>query len=82
MAVFEVLPINKEIEHIILTNPVEDALYKFARSKGMLTMKEDAIIKSIEGIVPFEEANTLGGVLLEDEEAEEGNVSEVEERTI
>ena len=82
MAVFEVLPINKEIEHIILTNPVEDALYKFARSKGMLTMKEDAIIKSIEGIVPFEEANTLGGVLLEDEEAEEGNVSEVVERTI
>ena len=27
----------------------------------MLTMKEDAMIKSAQGIVPFEEVNTLGG---------------------
>jgi hypothetical protein len=27
----------------------------------MLTMKEDAIIKSAQGLVPFEEVNTLGG---------------------
>ncbi len=27
----------------------------------MLTMKEDAIIKSARGEIPFEEVNTLGG---------------------
>jgi hypothetical protein len=27
----------------------------------MLTMKEDAIIKSAKGMIPFEEVNTLGG---------------------
>jgi hypothetical protein len=27
----------------------------------MLTMKEDAIIKSAKGVIPFEEVNTLGG---------------------
>ena len=68
IAVLEVLEMNKEIEHIILTNPVEEALYKAARSNGMLTMKEDAIIKSMEGVVPFEEVNALGGALLTDEE--------------
>ena len=71
IAVLEILEINKEIEHIILTNPVEEALYKAARSKGMLTMKEDAIIKSMEGVVPFEEVNTLGGALLVDEESDQ-----------
>ena len=28
---------------------------------GMLTMKEDAIIKSAQGMIPFEEVNSLGG---------------------
>ena len=27
----------------------------------MITMKEDAMIKSANGVVPFEEVNTLGG---------------------
>ena len=40
----------------------------------MLTMKEDAIIKSSQGLIPFKEVNTLGGVLLEDTEAPQGRV--------
>jgi len=59
MAVFEFLPIDKDIEKIILTNPVEPEIWKVARSKGMVTMKEDAIRKAFEGLVPFEEINTL-----------------------
>ncbi len=62
MAVFEVLEMNKEIEQIILSNPTEPKLMEAARKYGMFTMKEDAIIKSMQGIVPFEEINTLGGV--------------------
>ncbi len=30
-------------------------------------MKEDAIIKMLRGEIPFEEVNTLGGDVLEDE---------------
>ena len=30
-------------------------IYKVARKHGMLMMKEDAMLKSIEGIVPFTE---------------------------
>ena len=60
MAVFEILKIDKDVEHVILTNPVEEEVYKLARKKGMLTMKEDAILKTIAGTIPFEQVNELG----------------------
>lgn len=60
VAVFEVLPMDKEIEQIILTNPVDIEIRKVARAKGMLSMKEDAIIKALKGVIPFEEVSVLG----------------------
>ena len=42
-------------------NSGEDEMFKIARKNGMLTMKEDAIIKAAQGVIPFEEVNTLGG---------------------
>lgn len=60
IGVFEMLPASKELERVILENPVEDAIFKVARGHGMMTMKEDAIIKMLEGTIPFEEVNTLG----------------------
>jgi type IV pilus assembly protein PilB len=68
MAVFEILEMNKDIEKIILTSPVEAEIYKIARQNGMLTMKEDAIIKSSKKQIPFKEINSLGGALLEEEQ--------------
>ncbi|MBI2065597.1 MAG: type II/IV secretion system protein [Candidatus Zambryskibacteria bacterium] len=59
VAVIEVLEMDKNIESIILKDPTEPALYKVARAKGMLSMKEDAIIKAFQKIIPFEEINTL-----------------------
>jgi len=59
MAVIEVLEMNKEIESIILKNPTEIEITKIARMQGMLTMKEDAIIKSMHKEVPFEEVSML-----------------------
>ncbi len=58
-AVFEMYKMNKNIENTILTNPVESAIYDAARKSGMITMKEDAIIKAMKKEVPFEEINTL-----------------------
>ncbi|MEX2013977.1 MAG: hypothetical protein WD896_01325, partial [Parcubacteria group bacterium] len=59
VAVIEVMEMDKEIEAVILANPTETALRKVARAKGMLSMKEDAILKAFERIIPFEEINTL-----------------------
>lgn len=58
-AVMEVLSIDKELEQIILKTPTEQDIWKYARSKGMLTMKEDAILKAFDRVIPFEEVNGL-----------------------
>lgn len=58
-AVMEVLEMNKAVEAVILKNPTEIELFKVARQNGMLTMKEDAILKAFKRIIPFEEVNTL-----------------------
>ena len=59
LAVFEIFPVDKEMEKIILKEPTDARLFEAARKKGMLTMKEDAILKSMDKLVPFQEINTL-----------------------
>jgi type IV pilus assembly protein PilB len=58
-AVFEMFKMDRDIEKVILNNPVESAIYDEARKKGLVTIKEHAIIKALEKTVPFEEINTL-----------------------
>ncbi len=64
IGVFETLTMDKDLEHIVLTDPTAESIYEYARSKGMFTMKEDAIIKALSGTIPFEEMNTFGGEFL------------------
>ena len=54
-AIFEILKVDKEIQNAILKNPVYSELYKIARKKGMLMMREDAMLKAIGGIIPYTE---------------------------
>ena len=68
IGVYEILSTSKALERVILSHPVDDELFKVARAEGMFTMKEDAIIKMLEGTIPFEEVNTLGGDMAADEE--------------
>jgi type IV pilus assembly protein PilB len=55
IAIFEMFKVDKEMQSVILKDPTNAAIYKLARSKGMLMMKEDAMLKSIQGIIPFTE---------------------------
>ncbi len=55
IGVFEVLLMNKEIENILLTNPVEEAILKAGRKEGMITMREDGVLKVLGGQVGLEE---------------------------
>ncbi len=61
IACFEVFDMTTELEQAILQRKPEDELRAIVRKQGMLSMKEDAMIKSAKGIVPFEEVNSLGG---------------------
>jgi type IV pilus assembly protein PilB len=52
---FEMFKIDKEMQNIILKHPGEQDIYKLARTKGMITLREDAILKSIKGYIPMQE---------------------------
>lgn len=59
VAVTEVYKMDRALEAIILKEPTELAINKYLRSKGMLSMKEDSMIKALDKIIPFEEVNDL-----------------------
>ncbi|MFZ1075738.1 MAG: GspE/PulE family protein [Minisyncoccia bacterium] len=67
--VFEILRMTKNVEQVLLKEPIEEKIYAAAREEGMITMREDAILKALAGEIPFEEVNTLGGELFPEEEA-------------
>jgi type IV pilus assembly protein PilB len=58
-AVFEAFKMDRDIETLILKDPTESGIYELLRSKGMLTMKEDAMKKAFKGQISFEEVNKL-----------------------
>jgi type IV pilus assembly protein PilB len=57
--VFEVLSITDEIEEAILHSKGEEEIRKLARAKGMVSIKEDAMLKSMAGKIPFIELAEL-----------------------
>ncbi len=68
MAVFEVLEMSRDIERIVLENPVDSKLWAAARSQGVLTMQEDAMMKAFAKKIPFSEVSTLSNILIADED--------------
>ncbi len=59
MAVFEILNMTKDLEQVILESPSESAIYTVGRRTGLVTMREDALFKAMEGVVPIEEVSKL-----------------------
>jgi type IV pilus assembly protein PilB len=60
VAVFEMYEMDRKLESIILKKPTDADIYDYVRKeKGMITMKEDAIIKSLQKMIPFEEIGNL-----------------------
>jgi type IV pilus assembly protein PilB len=57
--VFEVLKITDEIEEAILRSKGEEEIWAIARKDGMVSIKEDAMMKCMEGKVPFIELAEL-----------------------
>jgi type II secretory ATPase GspE/PulE/Tfp pilus assembly ATPase PilB-like protein len=59
VAVFEVLEMDSDFEQVLLKSPTEEEINKLARTKGFLTMKEDALLKALGGQIGFEEVAKL-----------------------
>ncbi len=55
VAVFEMFKVDKEMQEVILKQPVNSEIYRIARKNGMLTMREDAMLKAVTGMIPYTE---------------------------
>jgi len=55
IAVCEAILVDEEIEKLIKTEPGEREIKKAARSQGIMSMKEDGIVKVLNGITSLEE---------------------------
>ena len=55
IGIYEMLKMTKELEKIIIEKPMESVIGQEAKRQGMLTMKQDGILKALEGLVGLEE---------------------------
>ena len=55
IGIFEVLAMTDQLEEIILQKGSEAVIFQQARNQGMMTMKQDGILKVLEGITTIEE---------------------------
>ncbi|MFH1036845.1 MAG: GspE/PulE family protein [Patescibacteria group bacterium] len=55
IALFEVLSMTKQLSDIVLENPSETKIFEEAKKQGMITMKQDGVLKVLEGVTSMEE---------------------------
>ncbi len=55
IGIFEAIKTDENIEKIILQNPSEREIKKIARTQGILSMREDGLVKILNGVTSFEE---------------------------
>jgi type II secretory ATPase GspE/PulE/Tfp pilus assembly ATPase PilB-like protein len=59
IAIFEVLEMTPQLEEIIVSAPTLQNILKEAKRQNMVSMRQDGIIKALEGLVSIEEI--IGG---------------------
>ena len=55
IAVYELLQVTDELKSIILEDPNDLNIEQEAQRQGMITMKQDGVIKALQGVVALEE---------------------------
>ncbi|MAF80448.1 type II secretion system protein GspE, partial [bacterium] len=54
-AIFEVVPVTRRFRAAINEAADYDTLYDVARSEGAITMRQDGLLKALQGIVRYED---------------------------
>ena len=57
IGIFEAITMNQDMEAVLITNPTERDVRKAARNQKIPSLREDGIIKMLEGITSFEEVS-------------------------
>lgn len=62
LGIFEALIIDEEIQDLIFSNPSTSEIRKKAIEKGMVTLKQDGVLKILEGKTSLEEVDRVVGL--------------------
>lgn len=54
VALYEVMTMSRQLEKIIIDKPIESEITKEAQRQGMISMRQDGIIKALQGLVSVE----------------------------
>jgi type IV pilus assembly protein PilB len=68
VAIMEVLEITPDIQELILKSGSEEEILEVGRKNGFMSMKEDAIRKALEHVIPYEEISNFGTKINMDED--------------
>lgn len=63
VGIFEILKIDKEVENLILSSSRSLDIELAARKKGMLSLREDGILKVLEQVTTLEEVERVTGLI-------------------
>jgi type II secretory ATPase GspE/PulE/Tfp pilus assembly ATPase PilB-like protein len=63
VGVFELIPLDDEFETVLDKEANEVRVKKLARSKGMVSMQEDGVLKALSGITTLEEVEKQTGAI-------------------
>lgn len=55
MGIYEVLPVNTQIQDLVLSKASTHKIYEYANKLGMITMKQDGVIKILRGETTIDE---------------------------
>lgn len=55
LALFEIFEMTTELERIISEGPTEHKILEEANRQGMITLRQDGVLKSLKGLVSVEE---------------------------
>jgi len=74
VAVMEVLEIDAEIQDLILKGGSEEEMFTSARKRGFMSIQEDAILKALDHVIPYEEVSNFGTKVGMENLMEEGSI--------
>ncbi len=59
IGIFEAVVMNAEVEKVLITNPSEREIVIASKNQGIPSLREDAILKVLEGITSFDEVSRV-----------------------
>lgn len=59
IGIFEAVIMNAEVEKILITNPSEREVARASKNQGIPSLREDAILKVLEGITSYDEISRV-----------------------